>query len=193
MTSENQIRKGNDLMLFIDDSSVAFATNHTLTLSAEEEELNTKDHGYNGAKSIKRITWEIQSENLYIDGDFSMLFSYCNTKEAIDIVWGLATPNPQDDGYVADVEKGIASGDKQEKHKNGAANRYNVYEVDETKAYYIGKAYITSLVVNAQAGENATYSVTLTGSGDFNKVTPTSTRSMAMAHDDEQEQEEEGK
>ena len=32
---------------------------------------------------------------------------------------------------------------------------------------YMGKVYITSLTANANTGENATYSVTLTGTGSI--------------------------
>ena len=37
--------------------------------------------------------------------------------------------------------------------------------------FYQGKALITSLVANANNGENATYSITLTGVGKMQKVT----------------------
>ena len=45
-----QIIKGDDLMLFIPDGSngyksIAYATSHTLTMSAETTDVNTKDHG----------------------------------------------------------------------------------------------------------------------------------------------------
>lgn len=39
------------------------------------------------------------------------------------------------------------------------------------KTYYEGKVIITSLVANANNGENATYSVTLTGTGSIKKTT----------------------
>ena len=37
--------------------------------------------------------------------------------------------------------------------------------------FYQGKALITSLVANANNGENATYNITLTGVGKIQKVT----------------------
>jgi len=41
--------------------------------------------------------------------------------------------------------------------------------LDKTKNYYSGKAYVTSLTTNANTGENATFSITLTGSGALTK------------------------
>ena len=38
-------------------------------------------------------------------------------------------------------------------------------------SFYQGKALITSLVANANNGENATYSITLTGVGAISKTT----------------------
>ena len=48
---------------------------------------------------------------------------------------------------------------------NGLSGNQNDYDLDTTKHYYSGQAYITSLTANANTGENATMSITLTGSG----------------------------
>ena len=48
---------------------------------------------------------------------------------------------------------------------NGLSGNQNDYTLDNEKYYYSGSAYITSLTANANTGENATFSVTLTGSG----------------------------
>lgn len=155
MRSTEQIRKGNDLMIFIEGVSVAFATNHTLTLTTETEDIQSKDHGYNGAVLPKRVTWEIQSENLYIDAEFEKLFNYVNGQEPVDLVWGL--PQKGEDTAIA-----ITADDP-----IMVTDGWNEPDSEQTVKSYTGQAYITSLVVNAQAGENATYSVTFTGNGDF--------------------------
>ena len=54
---------------------------------------------------------------------------------------------------------------------NGLGENQNDYSLDTTKHYYSGKAYITSLTANANTGENATMSITLTGSGALVKNT----------------------
>ena len=76
------IIKGDELMLFKNDQSLAFATAHTLTISGSTIDISSKDHGYWGASEIGNITWEITSENLYTDADYDALFSaICNASE----------------------------------------------------------------------------------------------------------------
>lgn len=165
MATSDRIRKGNDLMVYVGGNgtaestykSVAFATNHTLTVTMETEDIQSKDHGYNGAVLPKRITWEVQSENLYIDGEYETLFGYMTDKKPVWLKWGNVADATSGNETIA--EKGIATDDTYDSSKNYAA----------TSAKFSGKAYITSLVANAQAGENATYSVTFTGTGDFTK------------------------
>lgn len=156
MTTTNQIRKGNDLMVFLSTSTagdyeaLAFATNHTLSVSMETDDIQSKDSGYNGAILPKRMTWEISSENLYIDGEYDKVFEAMKSKTAVKLKWGLSTGTD---------EKITADGKPNEKA--------NAMHTPAASGLYEGEAFITSLNVNANAGENATYSVTFTGSGDF--------------------------
>lgn len=157
MANSNKIRKGNDLMIFIEGTSVAFATNHTLTLTTETEDVQSKDSGYNGATMAKRIQWEIQSENLYIDGEYQKLLDYQLGREYVDVVWGVAKVETG----TETTETGITATDEMAS---------KTWVVDDSVVNYKGKALISSMTLNANAGENATYSITLTGSGDFAKV-----------------------
>ena len=59
----------------------------------------------------------------------------------------------------------VAFGFASDWNVNGLGGNQNDYSLDTTKHYYSGDAYITSLTANANTGENATFSVTLTGSG----------------------------
>lgn len=151
--SSTQIRKGNDLMVFMDGSALAFATNHTLTVNTETEEVQSKDSGYNGIVIPKRLTWEITSENMYIDGEYDKLMTAMQTQEAVNLKWGVPSGDTS--------EKITADGKPFDK----ATTPWSA----PTAGYYEGDAFITSLVVNAAAGENATYSITFQGSGDFKK------------------------
>lgn len=152
-TTATQIRKGNDLMVFMGGEALAFATNHTFSCTVETETVQSKDSGYNGAELPKRLTWEITSENLYIDGEYDKLFTAMQAKQAVELVWGVAsgdtsvaiTAPTTPETMAADMHSAPASGG------------------------YKGSAFLTSLNVNAQAGENATYSVTFTGTGDITK------------------------
>lgn len=146
----NKIIKGKDLMLF--DSagkSFAFATNHTLTITAETTDISSKDHGIWGATEVSKYTWEIQSENLYTSEAYSSIFDTMMQGDAIEVRFGLkATPSPAD---ATPADSSLAN-----------------WSVGTT--YYAGKALITSLTANANNGDNATFSVTLTGVNQIKKV-----------------------
>ena len=140
------IIKGDELMLFKNDQSLAFATAHTLTISGSTIDISSKDHGYWGASEIGNITWEITSENLYTDADYDALFSAMINKEKVTV-------------------------------KFGHASSYDVNGLGELSYWspastnlYTGEAFITSLTANANTGENATFSVTLSGAGALKKV-----------------------
>jgi len=144
----NTIIKGDDLMLFdASGHSIAFATSHVLTISADAQEINTKDHGIWGGSEVGKISWEITSENLYTGEAYDTLFNSMVARTAIDVYFGTKTEN--------DPDKTVANGDYQ--YWTGASG-------------YTGKAFITSLVANANTGENATFSVTLTGTGKIVKA-----------------------
>lgn len=140
------IIKGDELMLFKNEKSLAFATAHTLTISGSTIDISSKDHGYWGASEIGNITWEITSENLYTDADYDALFNSMINKEKVTV-------------------------------KFGHASNYDVNGLGElpnwspaTTGLYTGDAFITSLTANANTGENATFSVTLSGAGALKKV-----------------------
>lgn len=149
----NKIIKGRDLMLFDNDGhSYAYATNHTLTITAETTDVSSKDHGVWGASEVSKYTWEVTSENLYTTDDYDALFDKMLAGSAIVIRFGLKTEQ-------ADLSKNVADGDTS-----------LPYWTSQT-TFYEGKAIVTSLVANANNGENATYSLTLTGTGSIKKTT----------------------
>ena len=57
-----QVTRGNEMMLFLDGQSLALATSHTLTVTADTIDISTKDHGYWGASDIGNMSFEITSE-----------------------------------------------------------------------------------------------------------------------------------
>lgn len=149
----NKIIKGRDLMLFDKDGhSYAFATSHTFTMSAETADISSKDHGIWGASEVSRYTWSISSENLYTTEGYNEMFDSLVAGEPITVRFGLKTPQ-------TDNTKNVADGD--------TALPY--WTADNV--YLEGKAIITSLVANANNGENATYSIELTGTGAIAKKT----------------------
>ena len=145
------IVKGDDLMLFdASGHSIAYATNHTLTINGDTTDTSSKDHGIYGASEVNKITWEITSENLYTDDAYDTLFESMMSRSAITVYFGHKTEN--------DPSQTVADGDYP-------------YWTKTTVGNYTGKAFITSLVANANTGENATFSITLTGNGKITKVT----------------------
>ena len=138
------IIKGDELQLFYNGNTFAYATSHTLTITGNTVDVATKDHGYWGASSVGNITWEISSENLDTTADYDTLFELMVSQTKLPVQFGLVgNYNPN----------GLQS-------VGGPVAAWTL-----SNKYYSGSVYITSLTLNANTGENATYSVTFTGSG----------------------------
>ena len=143
--------KGQELMLFLGGKSIAYATSHTLEISAETADTSNKDEGGGdwASSEISKLSWTASSENLFsADGkgaSYDTLFDYMVKKTAIDAVFGLKSETATDvpsEGWTA-----------------------------ATTGTYTGKVVITSLSLNAPNGEYATYSVQFTGVGELKKKT----------------------
>ena len=146
------IIKGDQLMIFVGGSAIAYATSHTLSLTGNTTDISSKDHGFWGASDVGNLTWECTTENLYTEAGFDGLFNAYLNKTAVTIVFGYAS-NYNVNGLL--LEGGTQSqGD----------TRPASWTADGTKGYS-GQAVITSLSVNANTGENATFSCTFTGKG----------------------------
>ena len=179
-----KVIKGDDLMLFngTTGKSYAYATAHTLTITADTADTSSKDHGVWAGNEVAKISWEITSENLYTTEGFDSLFDSLINRKAIEVVFGLKQKGKAD-STVADGDYSNWTPDYTTAETTGAPKPLSGDTT--TKDMYMGSAYITSLTANANTGENATYSVTLTGTGsikraagakvDQNWMTPTKT------------------
>ena len=137
------IVKGDELMVFMGGSALAYSTSHTLSITGNSIDISSKDHGFWGASEVGNITWEITTENLYTDADFDSLFSAMLNKTPVAIHFSRAAnydPNglKAAGGTVTAWTEGVG---------------------------YSGMAIISSLTANANTGENATFSATFTGRG----------------------------
>ena len=142
--------KGGDMMLFLNSKSIAYATSHTLTISGDTQDTSNKDEGGGdwASNEISKLSWTAQSENMYsIDGKGS------NFDDLFDIM-------------VAKTPVSATFSKKKETDTDVPETGWTASKPD-----YEGKVIITSLVANANNGENATYSVTLTGTGSIKKTT----------------------
>ena len=146
------IIKGSKLMVFISGSPIAFATSHSLSITMNTTEVSTKDHGDFPSVLGQNITWEITTENLYSDTGEAALWNAMKTMKAVTVAFAPATNYDN-----AKAEPGIVGENVSETWTAGTA-------------IASGKALITSLSVNAPAGDNATLSATFTGVGKLDQA-----------------------
>lgn len=139
-----QIIKGDELQLFLGSSAPKFATAHSVTITGNTLDRNTKDDGFWGSSSIGKITWELTAECLYTDGDYDAMFDMMIRREKFMLRFA-RVKNYDANGLVA------------------VGGHVNAWQPDVKGKQ--GYATITSITANANTGENATYSVTFTGAG----------------------------
>ena len=141
------VTNGSAIMLFLNGQSLALATNHSLSISADQIDISNKDCGSFGSSMPGKVTWEITTEAMYVLDDFNTLFTAMLEKTPIDIVYGEAAD------YAVE---GLEDSDD--------------YWAAPTENCYTGKVVITSLQQNAPNGEIATYSCTMQGYGKIEYV-----------------------
>lgn len=134
--------KGSDLMLFKDNKSIAFATSHSLSISADTVETSSKDDvGAWVSKQVRKLSWTCSTDNLFSFSAYDAMFAAMKARTPFEVI--LTTAGTQgDDGNWA----------------VGTESKYN------------GNVVITSLELNAQDGDNATFSVSFEGTGALTKV-----------------------
>ena len=139
--------KGQELMLFVNGKSIAYATNHTLNLSAELADVSNKDEGSGDWKvqEVKQMSWEATTENLYSVDGYNSLFTLMTAKTPITAVFA---PKTETDINVPSGGTWTAS------------------------VGYTGQVIINSISVNAQVGDYATFTVNFTGVGALTAYTP---------------------
>lgn len=152
----DQIVNGGDLMLFIDGKSIAFATNHTLSISAETAETSSKDTGGMWvSKAIRKISWTMSTENLYTTegegSNYDTLFDAMISKKSITAVMAI-------EGNSTDLHEGKLG----EVPEGGWTAK--------TAQGYTGTVVCTSLELNAPNGDNATFTASFEGVGELKRV-----------------------
>lgn len=146
------IQDGGNIMLFIDGKSVAHASSHSLNISSQTEEINTKDCGEFGMTTVSQLTWEITADHFYTSDGYDTFFDAMTDMEPIDVVFGLkAAAELPPNGTPKDV--------------NVSADGYWT----KGASYYFGQAIISSLNWTAAKGSKSTFSATLSGQGSIQK------------------------
>lgn len=146
------IIKGSKLMVFIDDNPIAFATSHSLSITMNTTEVSTKDHGDFPAVIAQNISWEITTENLYSNDGQTALWNAMKSMQPVTIKFA-----PADNYSNTEAQYGIVG-------------QQGVQGWTAGTAIASGKALVTSLSVNAPAGDNSTLSATFTGVGELDQA-----------------------
>lgn len=142
--------KGGDMMLYLSGKSIAFATSHTLEITAETQDVSNKDQGSGdwSSQEASILSWNASSENIYSEdgkGDnYEDLFDLMVAKQPIDAVFAKKAET------TVDVPEGGWT--------------------PKTGSGYTGKVIITSLSLNAPNGEFATYTAQFQGVGALTKI-----------------------
>ena len=159
----NKVIKGGDLMVFVGNKSIALATNHTLTISADTKETSSKDSGGKWQTSeVGTLSWSMKSENLFSANSddkgetYATLFEKMIAREKVTLVFALEGNSPNLENGKLDAVPTDASTGFWKPQKNMG---------------YTGSAIITNLEANAPNGDNATFTVDFTGVGELKKVT----------------------
>ena len=144
--------QGGDLMLFVENQSISYATSHTLSINGETTDTSNKDEGGGkwSSEEVSILSWSASSDNLVSqDGEgknFDDLFTLMIARTPIQAVFSI---------------------------KSGTAD--NVPDGGWTPGSgltYYGKVVITSLELNAPNGEYATYTAQFSGVGPLSKTAP---------------------
>ena len=148
--------KGGDLMLFVNGKSIAFATNHTISINADTKETSTKDNGgFWQVSEVGMLSWTCTSENLMGDPmagiGFDELFDIMIARKPVTGIFALEGNSTN----FIDQKLGAAP---------------TTGWTAKTDDGYTGQIIITSLEKNAPNGDNATMKVSFTGVGELKKV-----------------------
>lgn len=148
--------KGGDLMLFVGGKSIAYATSHSLSISADTKETSSKDSGGKWQTSeVGTLSWTCSSENLCGNSTagigFDELFEYMVDRKPITGVFALEGDSTNLDEGKLDA---VPTAGWKPKANDG----------------YTGQMIITNLEKNAPNGENATIKVDFTGVGALTKI-----------------------
>lgn len=159
------IIKGGDLMLFLETGSgstatkksIAFATNHTLNITADTKETSSKDSGGVWQTSeIGILSWTASSENLFCDTGAGITY---------DALFDMMVARKPIKGVFA------VEGNSTNLDTNKLGTVPTAGWTPKAKSGYEGSVIITGLSKNAPNGDNATFTVDFTGVGELKRVT----------------------
>lgn len=157
----SKIIEGSKLMVWVGNHSIAMATNHTLTVSAETSEISNKDVGSGAwaSSSVKKFSWEVSTDNMYTKSAYKQLYKQMIAKQPVTLTFGTTQSTELiPDASTGDSSSGYADWTWMNPGSGTIANGDFIQQ---------GQAIITSLDTQAPADDNATFSCTFTGVGEL--------------------------
>lgn len=145
--NQSELLKGSAINLFYNNEIITWSTNHTLQSTVNLNEVATKDAGDYPLQIATTLTWNISVEFLYADTNVDLLMKAHKEKTPIDVTFAEVKE------YSRTDEQGIIG--------------------KETTSWTVGKVIakgkviVNDLNINSQAGDQATISCTLTGTGAY--------------------------
>lgn len=139
------IIKGQNLRVFIDGECIGFATSCSLHVSAQLEDISTKDS--TGDWSVQEVvgkSWDLSADALFSADDFQAV----NGWQALETMIS---------GQPVEIEFTQTEGEK---------NQQKVGNVT-----YYGDAIINDITINAANRQNASYSIQMQGVGPLAEKT----------------------
>lgn len=159
---QSKLVRGGDILIWVGNRVIAYASSSSLSLNVETQEVTNKDAGgglYASAVASK-ISWSMSTSNLYAykplnpeEVEFKDLMYYAKNGLEVSVTIG-HTQNA--DPANADLETPPAHIDEIPSTENGWK---------PTGIGWKGQALITSISLNAEVGNNASYDVEFQGIG----------------------------
>ena len=142
---------GEQIQVFLSGETLACATSCSVQISSDEIDTSCKDCAGFNSTMPGRITWTVQSDNLFVIGDYTKLVDAMLNKEILDLTFATVA------NFSAATE---ADADGHRVPEGGWDSADNLYQ---------GKVTISSIDLTADNGAVATYSVTFNGHGALTK------------------------
>lgn len=160
---------GKNLMVFMDGKAMACATNHTLSLEAEQIDVSSKDSGDWSSSMAGKLTWSISAEALMtVDDKGKLEASNANSQTYMTLMDALIARTPVKLIFSTVSNKPLSAADKD--GNVVPAGGWKPSATDNTDGYE-GFAVITSIEANASDGDLSSYSVQFQGNGALSKRT----------------------
>ena len=150
MSAENsKIVYGGSLMVFLGTEPLAFSTSASLSMTMDTREISSKDSGTHKEFKGTKFGWDASTDGL-------MAYKLAGDTNGLDTLYDLYTS-----GETIGFAFAVASGTTPS------------YVKDTTVGNFTGNVLITSMSLTSPDLDNATYSISMLGTGDLTLVAGT--------------------